>query len=243
MNKFVNNQYILYILCFLAITNMLGFLYVKDYDSIVLLIALVIVTSYFTENHIIQLSVGLIGTNFIFVNRKVSEGFLNQKQKQIERFKNRRKEEFTNDSDSDSESGSDSDSDENFTNRRKRKQGFKVGKKRKSLKARKKGKSLKARKKGRAGLKNRGEKERFSNNNKLDQSSTLNEAYNNISDVLGNGGINNLTKETQQLISQQKNLVKQMASLGPMIANVSNLAKNMPDIKNLGGLMKGSNNK
>ena len=215
MNNFVNNQYILYILCFLAITNILGFLYVKDYDSIVLLFALVIVTSYFTENHIIQLSVGLIGTNFIFVNGKVSEGFLNQKKKQIERFKNRTRE----DSDSDSDSSEDNDS-EKFKNRKKHKSGFRGRKNKKS------------------GFKRNRKKEKFSNNNTLDQSSTLNEAYNNFSQVLGIGGINNLTKETQQLVSQQKDLIKQMASLGPMIANVSNLAKNIPDMKSLGGLIK-----
>ena len=35
---------------------------------------------------------------------------------------------------------------------------------------------------------------------------------NNLSNVLGSGGINNLTKETQQLVSQQKDLVKQIKS-------------------------------
>tara|TARA_X000000950_G_C13815370_1_gene619565 strand:- start:318 stop:1013 length:696 start_codon:yes stop_codon:yes gene_type:complete len=231
MNKFIDNKYILYILCFLAITNLLGFLYVKDYDSIVLLFALVIVTSYFSNNNIIQLAVGLIGTNFVFVNRKVAEGFFKQK---LEQFKNREgfdkedgkdndqssndyddsSDDDDNSSDHDDSSGDDDNNNENSMEKfkgKRRKSGFKKGR-----------------------------REKFSTKNKIDQSSTLKEAYSNISNILGKGGINNLTKETQQLVKQQKDLVKQMASLGPMIANVSSLAKNMP---NMGGMLKGITNK
>jgi len=226
MNNFLENQYILYILCFLGITNLLGFLYVKDYDSMVLLVALGIVTSYFSENHAIQISVALIGTNFIFVNKKVTEGFKAQRKKVIR---------------------------ERFENENKMNEGEKKEKKEKKEEKEKKEKKEEKEEKEEEGftgnsnkcddgyyMKN-GEciKEQFSNKKKIDQSSTLNEAYSNISNVLGKGGINNLTKETQELVSQQKDLIKQMASLGPMIANVSSLAKNMPDMKNMGNLLKG----
>jgi len=189
MDKFLENQYILYILCFLGITNLLGFLYVKDYDSMVLLVALGIVTSYFSENHSIQISVALIGTNFIFVNKKVSEGFKAQRKKIIkEKFKvnpkgkSKTKEKFTGGEDSQDTSEEQS-----------------------------------CKKNG------NGECEHFSNKKKIDRSATLKDAYSNISTVLGKGGLSNLTKETEELVSQQKDLIKQMASLGPIIANVSSL--------------------
>ena len=230
MNNFLENQYILYILCFLGITNLLGFLYVKDYDSMVLLVALGIVTSYFSENHIIQISVALIGTNFIFVNKKVSEGFKAQRRKVIkEKFKGNK--------------------------RRRVKEGFKEKKEEEGEKEKKKGEqeeqeeegeqeeftgnSNKCDKKGYHMVEGKCISENFSNKKKIDQSATLKDAYSNISNVLGKGGLNNLTKETQELVSQQKDLIKQMSSLAPMIANVSSLAKNMPDMNNMGNLLKG----
>jgi len=206
MNNFLKNQYILYILCFLGITNLLGFLYVKDYDSMVLLVALGIVTSYFSENHIIQISVALIGTNFIFVNKKVSEGFKAQSRKVIkEKFKGKK--------------------------RRQVKEAFEETNEKKEKKEKKKEEE--------ECDPNDPDCENFSNKKKIDQSATLKDAYSNISNVLGKGGLNNLTKETQELVSQQKDLIKQMSSLAPMIANVSSLAKNMPDMNNMGNLLKG----
>ena len=211
MDKFLENQYILYILCFLGITNLLGFLYVKDYDSMVLLVALGIVTSYFSENHAIQISVALIGTNFIFVNKKVSEGFKAQRKKIIkEKFKvpskgkSKTKEKFTIEKDSEDKS-----------------QGQAC--------------KTKDNKDGKLDSENICV-ENFSNKKKIDQSATLKDAYSNISNVLGKGGLSNLTKETEELVSQQKDLIKQMASLGPIIANVSSLAKNIPAMS---GLLKG----
>ena len=228
MNNFLENQYILYILCFLGITNLLGFLYVKDYDSMVLLVALGIVTSYFSENHIIQISVALIGTNFIFVNKKVSEGFKAQRRKVIkEKFKgNKRrrvKEGFKKEEEEEEEE-----------------EGEKEKKKGEGEQEKFTGNSNKCDKKGYHMKDGECVKiEQFSNKKKIDQSATLKDAYSNISNVLGKGGLNNLTKETQELVSQQKDLIKQMSSLAPMIANVSSLAKNMPDMNNMGNLLKG----
>ena len=207
MDNFLENQYILYILCFLGITNLLGFLYVKDYDSMVLLVALGIVTSYFSENHTIQISVALIGTNFIFVNKKVSEGFKAQRKKIIkEKFKGTSK------------------------GKSKTKEKFTGEKSEEGQSCKKNGKDGKYDSKGVCVVEN------FSNKKKIDQSATLKDAYSNISNVLGKGGLSNLTKETEELVSQQKDLIKQMASLGPIIANVSSLAKNIPDMS---GILKG----
>jgi len=212
MTEFIKNKYILYILSFLAITNLFGFLYIKDYDSIILLIALVIVTSYFSDNNIIQLSVALIGTNFIFVNNKVSEGLINQKKRFTEGFdvSNDKKNNDSKNSGDKKVSGDKKDSGEAFRNKRKRKS-----------------------RKERFGTKGK----KLSNNG-----SKLEKAYSNMSNVLGTGGIGNLTKETQGLLKQQKDLVKQMASLGPMIANVSKLTKGMPKIDKIQDLIKGISN-
>ena len=52
---------------------------------------------------------------------------------------------------------------------------------------------------------------------RIDYASTLEAAYDNLQGVLGQDGINGLTKETQQLIEQQKSLMGTMKHMAPML--------------------------
>ncbi len=65
-NKLLHNKYVLYIVLFLAITNILGYLTIGDWNSLVLFIVLGVLSTHFSKNMIINLSIAMIGTNFIF---------------------------------------------------------------------------------------------------------------------------------------------------------------------------------
>jgi len=52
---------------------------------------------------------------------------------------------------------------------------------------------------------------------RVDYASTMEQAYDNLQSVLGEGGMSNLTNETQTLISQQKNLMKTLNDMQPMM--------------------------
>ena len=56
-----------------------------------------------------------------------------------------------------------------------------------------------------------------SEGHRIDYSKTLEAAYDNLQDVLGKEGIKGLTGETTKLINEQKNLMKSMQSIGPMM--------------------------
>ena len=71
IKKLTTNKYVLYVVLFLAITNILGYLMVKDFESIALFIALGVITSYFSKNMIIVLGIAMLGTNFIFANNRI----------------------------------------------------------------------------------------------------------------------------------------------------------------------------
>ena len=75
VNKVLTNKYVLYVVLFLAITNVLGYLMVKDFESLALFISLGLITSYFSKNMIIIMGVAMFGTNVVFASNKIREGF------------------------------------------------------------------------------------------------------------------------------------------------------------------------
>jgi hypothetical protein len=70
---------------------------------------------------------------------------------------------------------------------------------------------------------------------RIDYASTLEAAYDNLQGMLGKEGISGLTKETQNLISQQKSLMGTLGEIQPLIKN----AKETLNTFNMGDLNKG----
>lgn len=97
------------------------------------------------------------------------------------------------------------------------------------------------------------EEESFSNNRDLNQNkkkkynidyaSTVEEAYDNLNQVIGGEGIKNLTDDTQRLMKQQlqlteamKNIGPLMESMGPLLGQANTLLKSFGGSENLKGL-------
>lgn len=73
VNNLLTNKYVLYAILFFAITNVLGYISMQDFDSLILFILVGFLTSYFSKNMIIILMSAMITTNSIFTARKTSE--------------------------------------------------------------------------------------------------------------------------------------------------------------------------
>ena len=73
--KILENRYVLYIVLFIAVSNILGYLAIQDFQSLTIFIALAMLTTYFSKNMIVVLSVALICTNVMFANRQIRESF------------------------------------------------------------------------------------------------------------------------------------------------------------------------
>ena len=86
LKKIMNNPMVLYVLAFLSLTNLVSFLASNDLQAAVLFIALAVLTSHFTKNRTIILSVALLVTHLM--KRRVREGMTNGKKKR--RGRNRR---------------------------------------------------------------------------------------------------------------------------------------------------------
>jgi hypothetical protein len=61
--KILQNKYVLYFLVFLATTQVIGYLMVKDDRSVALFLVFSLFASLFTKNMIIILAAGILGTN------------------------------------------------------------------------------------------------------------------------------------------------------------------------------------
>ena len=66
------NKYVLYALLFIGITNVLGYLALKDYDSLGLLMALGLLMGYFSKNMAVNIFVAVLVTSLIAVNKNIS---------------------------------------------------------------------------------------------------------------------------------------------------------------------------
>ncbi len=190
LSDLLKSKTVLYVVLFLAITNVVGYIYVQNFEAIVFFLAVAYLSTHFSKNMIVNLGVPMLVTNMIFTRRGVYEGMENKEDTE--------------------------------------KEGMKKAKKEGMKKAKKEGM----------------EKQKFSNRKlspspaseseedaatgkRIDYSSTLEQAYDNLQDILGDGGMENLTSETRDLIKQQKSLMKTMQSMAPILKNANSVLSNV----------------
>ena len=72
--KLLANKYVLYVILFLAVTNVLGYLMSNDINSVVFFVLVGFLTSYFNKNMTVVLLCAMVSTNFFRVTRSYKEG-------------------------------------------------------------------------------------------------------------------------------------------------------------------------
>ncbi len=213
LNNLLKNKYMLYAVFFFAITNVLGFLSIGDFHSLTFFIIIALFSSYFSKNMTVNLLIAIIFTNMFFVGKHI-EGMANNKKEKKEGLEN----------------------------------NGKGGKGSKSKNAKQN--------EGLEGKNTKNKKETFGQRNvprsepssldddvdvgkRIDYAATLEQAYDNLQGMLGKDGISGLTKETEKLINQQKNLMGTLNEMMPFIKDTKETlgSFNMNDInKSLGGI-------
>lgn len=78
LGAFLHNRYLLYILCILAIVNIVLLGNKRDYNSIIVFVVVSLLTSYFNKNMIVILSVGLLAVYALNYNKSHKEGVENK---------------------------------------------------------------------------------------------------------------------------------------------------------------------
>lgn len=209
--KALSNKYVLYVVLFLSITNILGYLSIGDFHSLVFFIAIGFLTSYFSKNMVIVLGTAMVATNFLYASKKLKEGLMGWNLKELptgpfRTFREGFEGEGENDDDDEDD---DDDSKESLSNRAYT-----------------------------AATESEEDSVDESPGKRVDYAATMEQAYNNLSSVLGKGGIESLSKETKGLLDQQKQLAGQLESMAPLLKDAKGLLNNMnlPNMKELEGL-------
>ena len=78
MENLLQNKYVLYLVLFIAIANVLGYLAIEDFNSLMVFIAICALASYFSKNMIVILGSAILGTNILYANSRMREGMKNE---------------------------------------------------------------------------------------------------------------------------------------------------------------------
>jgi len=83
LSKMIDNKYVLYFVFILSAIYLLGYLMSGNFSSIIFFVCFGFVTSLFSKNMTIVLSVPLILTSILMIGEKVKESFANMVKKNL----------------------------------------------------------------------------------------------------------------------------------------------------------------
>ena len=194
MEKLLQNKYVLYLVLFIAVTNILGYLAIEDFRSLMVFIAVAALASHFSKNMIVVLGSALIGTNILYASSRMREGMENKEKAQREI--------------------------KTALEKKKKKEPMAVSE----------------------GKPDKVELEEVEEDvevktPRVDYAATMEIAYDNLNKMLGEGGMQNLTKDTKGLMDQQKELMKQLKDFAPLMEQAGSMLDKLGGMDNLKGLM------
>jgi hypothetical protein len=231
-SKLLTNKYFLYFIVFLAATNVLGYMVTNKLNAVIFFVLVSILTYQFSKNMAVILLVAIIATNFLMVNKNLREGLEGQ-QPTSEKLVGEKpisekpaiKDVLSKIQDIDTEiankiplvqnnqtSPPPLDPNNENLNKTSKEETPLIGV----------GTSMS--KKGAKSTEHFGPR--------LDYAKTIEQSYQNLDQLLGSDSIQQLTSDTQKLMSQQQNLFNTMQQMAPMIEGAKNMLGNF-DIKSL----------
>ena len=238
-NSLLKSKFTLYAVFLVTLTVVLSYVFKSDWNSLGVLIAVGLLTNFFTKNMVITLGTAVIVSFLIRKHVLKIEGFEEGEEETKEGMET---EEFKEDMSGDL------------------KTCWKYNKKTKKFVSKGKKKNTECAepmycwdddssncKKPKSGFANKsipsskpakvdGNDDDDSEGDRIDYSTTLEQAYDNLQNMLGTEGIKGLTSETSKLINQQKNLMDSIKGMGPMMGQAKEM---MASLQGMTGGMGG----
>lgn len=202
MENLLQNKYVLYLVLFIAITNILGYLAIEDFRSLMVFIAVAALASHFSKNMIVVLGSALIGTNVLYASSRMREGMKNNEEKEEDKKETE-------------------------------KEGASNSEIKKAVSQAKETLQMKAV----TTEEDEEEDDSGVKTDRIDYGATMELAYDNLNKMLGEGGMKNLTKDTQGLMDQQKQLMQQLKDFAPLMEQAGSMLDKLGGMDNLKGLM------
>ena len=222
-SKLLTNKYFLYFIVFLASTNVLGYIVTNKLNAVIFFILVSLLTYQFSKNMAIILLIATITTNFLMANKRMREGLEgldkptdnDNTQKTIHKISNVDPE-IANAIPSvknDLTTTPSLDPNNHDLNKTNKEPNVPTGA----------GSSVSNKQSSKTS-------EHFGP--RLDYAKTIEDSYQNLDQLLGSDSIQQLTSDTQKLMSQQQNLFNTMQQMAPMIEGAKNMLGGF-DIKSL----------
>jgi hypothetical protein len=217
IKSLLKDKYVLYIVLFFAVTNLFGYLMLRDFDAVMFFLVVGFLSSYFSKNMIIVLLIAMLSTNFLVGTKlfgaKIYEGMTTKK---------------ASDAKGSDAKGSDAKGSDEKVSAKKAKKAKKATEHMDTLAP--------------ANINdndddNDDNEEITGAKPKVNFASTLESAYDNLDKLLSSEAINKMTSDTQRLAEKQKVLMGNIDKLGPMMNNAQNLLQGL-DVNKMGSMIE-----
>lgn len=235
VSKLLENKYVLYIVFFLAVTNVFGYLVTGNYKAIALFVLVGYLVFCFNKNMIVVLLTPLVLTSIFMAGGIMKEGVENMKDsdKKPEVDASKSKETAKKNIDSN-----------NVKPQKDKKAPVKPDTKEVVIGDTDEDKDIPT--EDAVGTTEEpaghtpetaesGMTTMYKKGNRIDYASTVEDAYGDLNNLLGSDGIKRLTDDTQKLMGQQMQLAKAMKSMTPLLSQAKSLMAGF-DMKQFGDI-------
>lgn len=221
VSKILSDKYVLYFVLFLAVINVIGYMIIGDLTAVIFFILVAYLISNFSKNMIIVMGASLLLTNVLMVGHRIKEGMT---------------------ASSTEEKGKDTaeKTDKPAVTPKKVSEDSTVIHSSTSSTPIENNKAVVPAKdetvepvpaKKDEGMNVMSNKKR----SRIDYAATVEDAYDDLNNILGGDGIKRLTDDTQKLMGQQLQLAEAMKSMTPLLENAKSMLQGF-DMKNLDGI-------
>ena len=204
IKSLLRDKNVLYIVAFLAATNVLSYLMAGNYESIVFFGVVGYLATYYSKNMIVILLISMLATNLILGTRMLKRN--------VEAMDNKHKEEVKEEEETPSHPFSGDSSPGKITSEQ--------------MSPNKNAKATKP-------------KEKMQPN--IDYAATLEQAYDNLDNLIGQDGIKKMGEQTERLATKQKELMQNIEAMAPMLQKAGSMLESLP-LEGLGNLQNTVNN-
>ena len=219
VSKFLTNKSVLNIIGLLALFNVIGYGIIGNINAVLYYIILALLIRYFSKNMIIVLGIPLILVNLLAIKGNIMEGMKNNSDKE-------------NENKNDIKTDEDQPKIDKLVKNNKSKPDTKTSQ---GLIMTTIDSSVDAEEN--AAQTTSGKQQGFESGRKknrgyeIDYASTIEDAYDELNNILGSDGIQRLTSDTQNLMKQQMQLAEAMKGMTPIMEQIA------PMVNNLKGMM------
>ena len=237
---FFQNKFVLYGSLFVVLLSILRYLANRNVNAIILMALIGLVMSYFSKNMIIVLLTAfasvflleMVGSRGVMEGMKAKEGAKNNGEDSKDEEETEEKEEEEKKEEDKPEAMSKAGGD-----KKEKKEPMNTGKGEKNNNKQGMTKLSPANYDGKEDDEDdRSGVPKGSSENRIDYASTLEQAYDNIENIIGEDGVRGLTDQTKSLMNQQKQLMNNMKDMGPLLKSAEGFMKQVTGGGGIGGI-------